>query len=244
MKSPVLLSDNILKDFEAHVISEYPKEACGLIREGKYVPCKNKATDPTKAFKIAPKDLVEPYTAIMHSHPYVLGDDSFKLKNNPGWASARDMEVFIQGTTPWGIVSTDGTGISDFSWLQDTLTHPLLEREFVHGVYDCYAVVRDWYFQNMGVTLINVPRQYDWWNCGQNLYLDNFIAAGFHEITEQEAGIGDSVLMKVLSPVPNHAAVISGNNQITHHLFHRLSETDSLNKWKKCIVKYLRYKNA
>lgn len=244
MEQLTTMSLSVFTDFKAHVLQEYPKEACGLIRQGKYVPCENVHSEPTKAFKIAAKDLIEPYEAVLHSHPYHLGDDSFKLKNNPAWASARDIEVFNQGNTPWGIVCTDGEGVSQINWLFNTQSYPVLGREFSHGTFDCYATVRDWYFQERGLDLPNYPRQYDWWNNGQDLYTQNFKDAGFYEITEEEADIGDAVLMRVMSPVPNHAAVISGNNEITHHLFHRLSETDRLNKWKKVIVMYLRNDNV
>jgi hypothetical protein len=47
----------------------------------------------------------------------------------------------------------------------------LLERPFVHGVHDCYSIVRDSYAQH-GITHNDYLRAFGWWDdkCGLDLY--------------------------------------------------------------------------
>lgn len=61
-------------DAEKHAISVQPEEACGLVVDGAYVPCRNIALDPTADFAINPVDyaramLSGSIEAVVHSHP-------------------------------------------------------------------------------------------------------------------------------------------------------------------------------
>ncbi len=59
---------------EGHAILEYPKEACGLLVDGKYWPCQNVADDPEVNFVLNAADYMEAMLsgtieAVVHSHP-------------------------------------------------------------------------------------------------------------------------------------------------------------------------------
>jgi cell wall-associated NlpC family hydrolase len=227
--------------FREHVLSEYPKEACGLIVQGEFVPSTNVAADPLTSFKIDPLLLVEHsgnIEAVLHSHPY---DIKTQHRWDPRWPSTADMQNWMLDTIPWGIVSTEGEGSSHFVWMDDSKWDPLEGREFVHGVNDCYSLVRDYFREVRDVVLPNYARGIEWWNNGQDLYSQNFAAAGFIQIDRNEVVPGDCCLFQVRSPVVNHAAVITGPDEILHHMFHRLSHKDSLRRWEKQIVRYVRY---
>lgn len=237
------LSPNTIADFTNHVLLEYPNEACGLIVDNEYVPCLNIADDKASNFKIAVDDYLDAersgnLQAVMHSHPYAL---TTKSKWDPSWPSENDMHHWLAMNIPWGIVSTDGEGISQVNWMDESYIAPLEGREFVHGVHDCYAVVRDWFRVNWNLTLNNYARGIEWWDQGQNLYVENFAKEGFVEIQAEEVKVGDVALIRVASPVINHAAVVTGTNQILHHLFHRQSGYDTLAKWNRTVRKYVRY---
>ncbi|OMY43825.1 hydrolase Nlp/P60, partial [Burkholderia pseudomallei] len=119
------------------------------------------------------------------------------------------------GVEAWGAFSPDG------------YMAPLIGREFVHGVLDCYSIVRDWYKVERGVTLPDFPRTDGWWNDGKSsLYLDNYRAAGFANVGKDATLIpGDVILMTVLSQnnEPNHAGVYVGDGKMIHHMADRLS---------------------
>ena len=232
-----------LQDFTKHVLQDYPREACGLLVDDLYIPCPNSSPDPYKHFRIDPLHYVKASAlgtvkAVLHSHPY----DKFRSPQWPKeWPSGPDMECWMKSDVPWGIVSTDGEGISQPVWLDNSVIPPLEGREFIHGINDCYSLIRDWFKINKNITLPNFARGIEWWLAGKNLYDENFEQVGFYEIPIEEATIGDCVMMKAASPVTNHAAVIVGTNQIMHHLFNRLSGVDSLSKWNRCIVRAVRY---
>jgi uncharacterized protein YjbI with pentapeptide repeats len=93
-----------------------------------------------------------------------------------------------------------------------------------------------------GVTLPDYVRFDEWWKRGENLYLENFAAAGFSVIDSADLHPGDCFLMQVASPVPNHAAVYLGDDMILHHLQGRLSSRDVYGGyWQKNTTHILRY---
>lgn len=232
-----------LTAIQNHALLCYPNECCGLIINGEYIPHENTASDPQNEFRIATDKfasalILDKIDAVIHSHCFDISKPS---KHDPRWPSHKDMESWISSNMVWGIVATNGEECSSILWMDDNDIPPLADRDFVHGITDCYAIIRDYYRLEKNITLMNGARAMDWWDEGKDLYSDNFEAAGFYEISEDEADVGDVCLFRVRSPVINHAAVITGNNQILHHLFHRLSGHDDLSKWRKSIVKYIRY---
>jgi proteasome lid subunit RPN8/RPN11 len=239
------LNDEVLQSFKGHVLACYPEEACGLVVNDVYVPCKNAADEPLKDFRISGPDLITArlsgkIQAVLHSHPY----DGMKPRSDDwpaDWPSGKDMQNWLGDDIPWGIVATDGEDLNPIVWLDDANPEPLIGRQFIHGVNDCYSVVRDWFRQERGITLKNFARGYGWWDTDQNLYAKNFAAAGFEEIELDHLQVGDCVLMALGSDVLRHAAVVTGPNEILHHKINRLSGRESLSKWHRSIVKAVRF---
>ena len=60
----------------------------------------------------------------------------------------------------------------------------------------------------------------------------------------QEVQPGDLILMNLVSPVPNHAAIYLGDQQILHHVQGRLSSRDLLGGYYlKCADRAIRHEN-
>lgn len=83
---------------EAHAAQESPKEACGVVVAGRYVPCRNIATNPEQDFVLNPVDyaraaLTGKVEAIVHSHP------------QGGPASEADLAACKHTRLPWHIYS-------------------------------------------------------------------------------------------------------------------------------------------
>ena len=69
-------------------------------------------------------------------------------------------------------------------------------RPFVHGDTDCYGLIRDFYKDQFGIELTNYARTDNWWNEGQNLYVDNFKNEGFYLLDDMEdSQFGDIFLI-------------------------------------------------
>ena len=241
---PIQLSQKEILKLNTHVTTCYPQEACGVIINNEFHECLNAAVNPKETFKILAIELLEKsklgeIQAIIHSH---CVDPNKSFQYDPRWISSNDMRGWIGKDIPWGIVAANGRygEVSPILWYDDNNILPLEGREFVHGFTDCYSIIRDYYRINMNITLNNYPRSFNWWENGDDLYNENFAKEGFVEVNKEEAQVGDVVLFKVRSPVINHAGVITGPNQLLHHLIHRLSYTDKLNKWHSYIQKVIR----
>ena len=228
-------SDAVLA-MKTHALAEYPRESCGIVVDGVYFPLPNRAADPERNFRIDDADYIEHadrIEAIVHSHP-----------DGPLHPSAADMRGQIASAVPWAILAADGERCSEpLIWGDGAPVPELIGREFVHGVTDCYALVRDYYRTIIGIVLPEFPRDDEWWVKGQNLYLDHFGEAGFSVVPLDDARVGDVVLMTVLSPVPNHAGVIFEPGTLLHHLPRRLSRREPLGLWHRQIVHILRHKD-
>jgi cell wall-associated NlpC family hydrolase len=132
---------------------------------------------------------------------------------------------------PWLIVGVlkDGDDLSlteITEQVPDDYEAPLVGRSFVHGVLDCYSLIKDYYKRELGIELPHFERRDNWWNLGENLYMEKFTEAGFATF-KGPIQKHDVVIMQVYnSPVPNHAGVYIGNDQILHHMYNRLSTRD------------------
>lgn len=237
---------NVEADAKSHAISEYPKESCGVVIDGQYIPCENVADDPLGKFAISPASypLDRPLQAVIHSHP------DGKLE-----PTKSDMQGQLDSDVPWGLLTVNVDGVtSKVIWWGDGVPIPPLKgRPFRWGPSgsdgggDCYALIKDWYKVERNIDLPEYPRSFAWWENGEAMYLENFAAAGFREITQREMEVGDIVLMKLPAkmPTPNHAAIYLGPTQgMLHHVQNRLSRQENITPWLKNITHFLRYEGT
>jgi proteasome lid subunit RPN8/RPN11 len=220
----------------AHAMAEYPRESCGLVVDGKYVPMPNMSSDPT-AFEMDASAFGDDVEAVIHSHA-----------DGPPWPSAADMRGQIATRVPWGIVVSTSAGAGRILWWGDGVPRPpLIGRDFRHGPSgsdgrgDCYALIRDWYAEIRGIELPEFPRDDRWWENGDDLYRVHFPDAGFVAVPADEMRPGDVVLAAIISRVPNHGGVVLPNGLVLHHLQNRLSRTEPLGPWMRFVTHVLRY---
>lgn len=103
---------------------------------------------------------------------------------------------------------------------------PLIGRPFLHGLFDCYTLVKDYYKRNFNLILpTNLQRTWEWWNTGSNLYLEHANSYGFEEVADIKKH--DLLVMALTSPVPNHGAIYLGDNKILHHVAGRFSTIEN-----------------
>lgn len=241
-----MFTKRIEDQIKKHALKDYPNECCGLIvktdKGYKYVKCENIAEDTVNNFAIKPDRLLEyDVKCIVHSHCDVEEPEP----------SGNDIQSQIDCNILFGIVAVRPNKTTSEILYFPVEGIDLIGRDFRNGPSgsdhkgDCYAIIKDFYKQELNTELPEFPRYNEWWKNGENLYLDGFSKAGFKDISEQiksgkEILKGDVGLMSINSSVPNHAVVMKDNQLMIHHLANRLSRAEPIGRWSKYISYWLR----
>tara|TARA_Y100000361_G_scaffold75265_1_gene66588 strand:+ start:1304 stop:2008 length:705 start_codon:yes stop_codon:yes gene_type:complete len=222
-----------------HAKAEAPRECCGLVLiikgRKRYWPCKNLSED-NNFFVMDPMDYARgedtgTVIAIVHSHP-----------TTPAIASEADKMACEQYKLPWHIVSLLGD-----SWCSIRpigYEAPLIGREWVWGVSDCWTLVRDWYKREMGLKLRDWDRPVSADAFRRSPLFESCLAeTGFVDTGNDLPEKGDAVLMRLDgSPGLNHVAIFVGEQKILHQLQGRLSSRDRWDSyWQKVTGRIVRY---
>lgn len=222
-----------------HAAREYPRECCGLIivERGKerYIECCNIAESYNENFVLDPRDLIKAeqlgeVIALVHSHP--------DTGNRP--SEADRLQCAASGM-PWYIVSVNKQGeTSDIARYEPEFYEaPLVGRQFTHGVLDCYSLIRDYYKRELGMELPDFERVDNWWNKGDDLYMEHFRDAGFEPI-KGAIQKHDVILMQIRSPKVNHGAIFLGEpDHILHHMYGRLSSREVYGGWYQEVTRII-----
>lgn len=207
-----------------HALEDAPREACGLLvvikgRE-RYWRCANLAPTPEDFFVLCPDDYAKAeeageVVAVIHSHP----------KSSPDPSDADRVACHKSGLR-WYIVNP---GTKAWAELEPRdYKQPLIGRQWVWGISDCWTLVRDWYQETWGLNLPDWERPLDMFGFNSDPMFDRcWQEAGFVEVPLASMQVGDALLLSLDgSPGLNHVAVYVGDQQILHHLRGRLSSRD------------------
>ena len=222
-----------------HAQCEDPRESCGLLLNVKgkerYYPCRNLSITDNQCFIIDPEDYVKAdnigeIIAIVHSHPIT--------PPNPSQADKISCE---NSNLPWYIVNPK---TEQWGYLQPCgYKPPLLGRQWVWGVTDCWSLVVDWYKEEKGIKLRDYQRSMTAQEFLENPLFENYAwRTGFRELrSDEKLEVGDVLLMSIMHPTLNHVAIFLGD-MVLHHLADRLSCREPYSEWLlKCTGKRYRY---
>lgn len=232
------MTDKLMQKVFDHAEECYPRESCGLmvmIRRKKYYrPCRNVKSEH-EVFEISAEDYSRAedegvILQIVHSHC-----------NRNATPSEADRVACENTGLPWMIVSWPTKQVVEFE--PTGYEMPLVGREFIYGLVDCYTVIQDYFLRETGILLPDIKRpKYGWWKRGEDFYLDNFEEAGFVKTDRLEKH--SVILMQLHSDVANHAGVYVGENMMLHHPEGRLSTYDFYGDyWEKYTRNILKHKD-
>lgn len=240
------------EDMLDHAAACYPNESCGYIIDRKYVPCTNVHDNPDKQFKIGYKDVLRceqlgTIEAVVHSHP-----------NGSSKPTTFDLMQMSMGDVPWVIVAYPEIDIKVHA--AKKYKAPLINREYIHGVLDCFSIVRDYYRRELGIEIDNFEREDLWWESagGPDLYIDNFSSQGFVQVHGLRRH--DVILCRVQpTEYVNHALIYLGDDGdltsettetalndhlVLHHPYMRRSRREIYGKvWQERTAIIVRHKS-
>lgn len=223
------------------LLSKYPEEGVCAITEDGFEKLENISEDPKNNFKISKEEnfriLENGLKVLIHSHP-----DYYNIPSKVDMISQATLDV------PFGIVSTTESSCSNIRYFGTDNKEDLIGRSFVHGITDCYSLIRDFYKRELKITLKDYPRDWEWWLNGDDLYFSNSKDCGFYEVDKPQ--YGDMFYCKIKSKVYNHAGIYLGNELILHHLtgskpvdISKISRREPINRWFKFIEKWYRHED-
>ena len=222
-----------------HAKKDDPNESVGLLLniKGKkrYFPCRNLSLTSHQCFIIDPEDYVKADSigeiiSVIHSHPITPPD-----------ASQADKIGCENSNMPWYIVNPK---TEKWAYIEPSgYEPPLLGRQWVWGVTDCWSLVRDWYKQERNIILRDWERPVTPEEFIKNPMFESCAwRTGFRELrSDEKLENGDLLFMSILATGLNHVAIFV-DGEVLHHLTDRLSCKEPYNEWLlKCTGKRLRY---
>lgn len=241
-----------INGWKAHAVQEFPNEACGFIlQDGAFFPCKNISPTPRETFIVDEDEEVYERGIVAFLHSHTPGDPDEKGMVQPVAAhpSKADMQGQMDCAYPWGISVCDGETTTEPIWFGDQVEpRPLIGRVFLHGIWDCYSLVRDWHRLEHGIVIPEYPRDNRWWgteeNPGEDMYSLYFKEAGFERVYRSNGPlVGDCFICDIKSPVLNHAGVYIGDGQLLHHVTGYLSMRSPAVRWNSKLSFLVRHKD-
>ena len=226
-------------DALVHAKDQDPKESVGLLLnirgKERYYPCENLAITSHQHFILNPEDYVKAdnlgeITAVVHSHPISTPEPS-----------QADKVSCEQSKLPWYIVNPT---TEQWAYVEPTgYEAPLLGRQWVWGVTDCWSLIRDWYKEEKNIELRDWdrPTTLEEFN-NKPLFEACAWRTNFRELRpDEKLENGDVLLMSILHPTLNHVALFF-EGDVIHHLTDRLSCREPYSEWLlKCTGKRYRY---
>lgn len=116
-----------------------------------------------------------------------------------------------------------------------------LYKDFEIGKYDCFSLVKNYYYQQLNINLNDYERKEDWYVLKPKLILDGFKKEGF--ITVEDKKIHDILLFGKDLDNLYHMGIYLKNNTFVHHPRNSKSVIEDLGHWDSKLILTIRHKS-
>lgn len=240
------LSNKQLAEIQRITQEVYPNEAVMGITARGVKQLENIHPDPLNHFQVSATEFYKHnFIALVHSHTNYPGKQT---EINLTYTDIRtpsklDLITQQQLNIPSGIIGYDGENFTDVLFFPD-LESDIMGQPFIYGVYDCFRVVRAWYWQNRQIKLDDWPRDFEAAEIG-DLIQGKYREQGFEVLPSyQTPQAGDVAIFRIASEHENHVGIVTEPGRVLHHLSNRMPVVDNISKWAGRITRYMRYQNA
>lgn len=233
----MILNSSIKKKIRAHAVEEKPRECCGLIistDEGlSTYKTKNSSLLPN-FFKVDPHDYLSAtrlgkIVAVYHSHT----DDNETFSEFDKFNSVSHGLTYI-------LYSLKNNALTQFS-PEYSRFNAYVGRKFKIGKTDCFSLVKDFYWNELGVGLKEYHRDKDWRSYLAELFDKAYKDDGFSEVDEYKKY--DCILFASRKNKPSsHIAIYLGDELILHQPFRNYSRIETLtSRHEQFFTKIIRH---
>ena len=241
----MVLTEEQFKEIKDYTLSCYPNEMCGIITENIFVPIDNVHENPEDNFTLNPVQIAPFFgkiDAIIHSHTRAIDKTEILDLRTPSYA-----DVLGQKKTniPWLIVGTEGVTVTPPLTIPRIKNNNYIERPFIWFMNDCYSLVQDYYWFELGIDLPDHKADKDFTTIRRRDGLfDNYIQEyGFEEYNPLTVEFlkGDIFLLDNGGAIRNHLGIYTGDGYVLHQ--DMLSRREPVENFAYKIHKVLRYVN-
>tara|TARA_R110000824_G_scaffold8235_1_gene37248 strand:+ start:3510 stop:4223 length:714 start_codon:yes stop_codon:yes gene_type:complete len=233
-----MFTDDIIK----HAESSPTEECCGFVLlnerlEVEVERCTNESPTPKECFRISPSKFIDyaltkKILGIYHSHPVTT--------ERP---STHDVKASEESGIPYIIYSLKTK--KKFLYYPETYTPvPLLERPYVPGFYECTSLLKDYFREKLGISIVKWNKNY--WlpedDIKANKLLNKIFSKELEEVSLQKIKKHDIIVFQIKSNARFHVGIYCGQDEFVHQTSSLLSKKEVLDeRWQKKIKRVYRH---
>lgn len=214
MSDKIILNKKQKKAIEKHTLACYPEEMCGFLTADDFIPIENTAEDKEHSFKIDAIEFAKhnaDIIAIVHSHTRPLKQAELFDLRAPSYQDYLNQKLT---NLPWLIVGCESITVTDPIQFPRIRSNVYVGRPFQWFLNDCYNLVQDFYFFELGIELPESKISHDFLDLRvkNNIFdsaIDNyrFESYGFKEIDINNIQENDLLIIDQGGYKANHLGI-------------------------------------
>lgn len=240
MQDKIILSALQREKINNHTLECYPNEMCGLLTSTDFIPLNNIHKVPQNAFKIDKLEIIkyiDEIVAIVHSHTRPISQHEIYDLRTP---STKDIEQQQLTNIPWIIVGSEGVTVTEPIQFPRIRNNTYVGRPFMWFINDCYNLLQDWYWFELGIDLPDHTTKLDYFDISKlsDVFDEYYEQYKFEEVPFRRIQNNDVVILSNSNFNRNHLGIYF-DGKILHQ--NQVSIIEPIESFIGRIHKVLRY---